>query len=129
MARIALLQPDRTLVASAVTDPATSRWASASPGQGISGTVALRQTPSCTTTRREHAVPDIAMVAPGTVVIGVPLHYRAGKGVPDGEPGQPGLPNRSAGDVELLAPQAATAIGKAQLHEQAHQNASSCALS
>ncbi len=125
---IALLQPDRTLVASAVTDPCYIPLGFRfEPGQGISGMVALSGQTLVVHDYAmwEHAVPEIAhRLAPGTVVIGVPLHYRGRVlGVLQVMASQASqdylLEARET--LELLAPQAATAIGKAQLHEQAHQ--------
>lgn len=125
---IALLQPDRSLVVSAVDNrfylPLGFRFES---GQGICGMVALTGQTLVVHDYAawEHGVPEIAhRLAPGTTVIGVPLQYRGRVlGVLQVMASHPSRDYLAEAQetLELLAPQAATAIGKAQLHEQAYQ--------
>ncbi|WP_119067508.1 ATP-binding protein [Aggregatilinea lenta] len=125
---VALVQPDRSLNVSAMIGqayvPLGFRYA---PGQGMAGMIVLSRQPMVVRdyAQWENAVPEVARVLPpGATLFGVPLSYR------DRVLGvlQVMAFNMAEEDaieaqetLMLLAPQAAIAISKAQLHETVRQ--------
>lgn len=125
---VALIQPDRSLIVSAVDGPSFIPLGFRfEPGQGMAGMVVLARQPMMVHDypRWENAAPEVAdALPPGAILFGVPLSYR------DRVLGvlQVMAAHVEAGDAAevqdtlmLLAPQAAIAISKAQLHETVRQ--------
>ena len=126
---VALVQPDRSLIVSAVNPPTfIPRGFRFEPGQGMAGMIVLARQPMVVRDygQWENAVPELGRAAPpGAILFGVPLTYR------DRVLGvlQVMTEDMDAGDAAeaqatlmLLAPQAAIAINKAQLHETVRQD-------
>ncbi|HML24003.1 MAG TPA: GAF domain-containing protein [Aggregatilinea sp.] len=125
---VTLVQPDRSLIVSAANPPdlipVGFRF---EPGQGMAGMIVLSRQPMVVADYKqwENAVPELAQpMPPGATLFGVPLTYR------DRVLGvlQVAAMNMPPEDVAearetllMLAPQAAIAISKAQLHETVRQ--------
>jgi PAS domain S-box-containing protein len=121
---VLLVQPDRSLIVSAAVDPAPG-WLGyrVGPGVGQVGMIAITGRPSVVIDYAswDYASEDLrAMFPPHAVLLGVPLRYRnlvLGVLQVVREPDAPGDPQDALDVLVMLAPQAATAIAKAQLHE------------
>ncbi|MBN1201852.1 MAG: GAF domain-containing protein [Anaerolineae bacterium] len=126
---VLLVQPDKSLVVSAIyQDSPAEMGRRVSPGEGQAGIVAETGQPSVITNYRDwpHAVEEQRQDFPDNgILFGVPLKYRGVVlGVLQVIAVDMALDHiREAQDVlTMLAPQAATAIAKAQLHETVYQD-------
>ncbi|MBN1681206.1 MAG: GAF domain-containing protein [Anaerolineae bacterium] len=128
-AAVLLVQPDRSLIVSTVFgDGVAQPGHKLLPGSGQAGLIALTGQPSVITNFRDWNQSDtnwLEQFPEGGILLGVPLTYRGrvlGVLQVITDTMTPGEIEDSQDVLMMLAPQAATAIAKAQLHEIVEQD-------